>query len=383
MNNYNSEIEQLIIKSIRGQITEYEKHKLNKWLEEKSENEAFYKRVSTGKNIINKVSDYNSIDLNAAIIRNKSLIRKRASRKRFITALPYAAAIIGIIIAIPFIIPQKQKEEIVKTEIIQAGSKKAELILANGEVIGLGDTKPQKIIQSDGSVIEITDKRVEYKESSAKEKLTYNTIRTPRGGEYSLKLSDGTMVWINSDSELKHPVHFVGDKRIVEVKGEAYFDVRKDKDRPFIIKTSRGDIKVLGTSFNVRDYKEEQALYTTLVEGKVELSNRSNNVILTPGKQAIVKGMEKIVVNEVDTEIYTSWKDGRFVFKRQTMEEIMNNLSRWYDVDVFFEDNEARNIEFSGNLKRYEDFEKIIEMIELMKKVRFKIKGRTIWVMKI
>lgn len=286
---------------------------------------------------------------------------------------------------IPYIVDKPSN--IIKTEnIIAAGGSKAQLILSDGKVVDLGDGAKKQLSDGDG-IIDVNDKTVSYQNSSlAKDNsadIAYNTVKTPRGGEYNLKLSDGTVVWLNSESELKYPVSFAGKNRMVRVKGEAFFKVQKDAKRPFFVKTDDGLVRVLGTSFNIRNYYDEKSSVTTLVEGSISMKTANEELILKPGEQALVAEDGKVDVKDVDTDVYTAWKDGRFVFRRQTLSEMMNTLSRWYDVNVFFEDNDSKRVLFTGNIERYDDFQKIIDMVEMMKKVEFKVKGNNIWIRRV
>ena len=207
----------------------------------------------------------------------------------------------------------------------------------------------------------------------------YNQLDIPRKGEYRLVLADGTRVWLNSESSLKYPVAFQGNERKVYLEGEAYFEVSKDEHKPFTVVTGESSIRVLGTSFNVRAYADEAQLCATLVEGKVRLSHAQQSLILSPDEQGVVTlASGKLEKRKVDASLYTVWKDGRFVFENQTLEEIMNTLSRWYDVKVFYTNEQVKQAMFNGNLKRYDDFDQIVKMLELTGVAHFKINGETI-----
>ena len=279
-------------------------------------------------------------------------------------------------------IPEKQINKIAH---ISPGKNKALLMRDKGEAIVLDDFIKLK---ENGLEINNTDGHLVYKDNStklAKEKISYNSIIIPKGGEYNLTLSDGSKIWLNSNSKLRYPTKFSGKERIVELEGEAYFDVSKNKGFPFVVKMNDIQIKVLGTSFNVNAYSEENEIITTLVEGKVQVNDRirDQKEILAPNDQyRINKYNGNFTKTQVDTEIYTAWKNGRFVFQNERLEDIMIRLSRWYDVEVFFMNTESKNIKFSGDLTRYEDFNGVLEMIELTDKVKFSIKNRSVLVEK-
>jgi len=206
----------------------------------------------------------------------------------------------------------------------------------------------------------------------------YNQILIGRGEEYHLVLSDGTRVWLNSETKLKYPTQFASNIREVELEGEAYFEVTKNPKAPFIVKTGQMDVKVLGTSFNISAYEDEETVQATLVEGKVKVTphyGESSNIILSPNDQAVfTKSNNEITVREVDASMYSSWKEGVFAFDEEPLDEIMRKLARWYDIKVFFQDSEARKSQFSGKLPRFEDCKVLFEMMEKTTTVQFTIK---------
>ena len=209
--------------------------------------------------------------------------------------------------------------------------------------------------------------------------VTYNVLAVPAGGEFFYVLPDSTRVWINSDSELRFPTNFVDGVRRVELRGEAFFDVAHDRRSPFVVTLSGGDITVYGTRFNVTDYKET-GLSAVLVEGSIGFrSLHGDTVRLIPSERMVYGGDETgISVEKVDTELYTAWIDHRFVFRGQTLEEIMSTLARWYDFDIVFADEEARTIRLSGRLNRYDDIRVLLRTYEEVAGVHFNIRGREI-----
>ena len=214
--------------------------------------------------------------------------------------------------------------------------------------------------------------------------VVFNQLIVPRGGLYLLVLADGTRVWMNSDSHLKYPVMFAGGKREVILSGEAYFDVVKDKSAPFIVRTELGNIEVLGTEFNIKCYSDETALVTTLVNGKVKFDDGINpSVILKPEEQLIFeKENSQSIVRKVNVNHYISWKDNRLSFQGETLDMIMKTLSRWYNVEVVFEDSTLKALEFSGNLDRFTDIQEFLSLFELGVNVKFEVKNRTVYIRK-
>lgn len=261
---------------------------------------------------------------------------------------------------------------------IVPGESKATITLANGEKVEL-ENLARELQETDGTLLSSGAGELVYKESGADGELIYNTIDIPRGGEFRLVLSDGTKVWLNSDSQLKYPVQFNGDMREVYLKGEAYFEVAHNARKTFIVSTSKGDIRVLGTSFNVRDYRDENKVVTTLEAGQVRyISPGRGEIDLIPGYMLEDGAGSPLIPRKVNTEEYTGWKDGKYIFDDVSVEEIMTTLARWYDVTVVYENNQVRKLHFTGDLERYATINTILNFMETGGDVRFRIDGKTI-----
>ena len=184
---------------------------------------------------------------------------------------------------------------------------------------------------------------------------------------------------MNADSELRYPVQFTGDTREVTVIGEAYFDVQKQADKPFIVKTELGNITVLGTQFNISSYPEKERLITTLVTGKISCSlPDGKNIILSPDQQLTVNKDGTTALKEVDTHYFTCWKDGIFQFENAKLEDIMDQLARWYDIHVFYTSENVKHLHFSGDLSRFKNIDTFIEMFEKSSDAKLTLKGRTL-----
>lgn len=267
--------------------------------------------------------------------------------------------------------------------VIVPGSPKAVLTLASGEELHLGEGK---VAGMDSCRMRNENHTLEYvaggEKKEVKKELEYNMLSIPRGGEYRLKLEDGTMVWINSDTRLRYPVAFGEGERKVFLEGEAYFEVEKDVARPFTVCSGGMEVTALGTSFHVAALHGEDEVYATLVEGAVRVENgEGETCVLKPSQQAVCrKGEEGIAVQTVNPALYISWKDGYYAFEGQTLEEIMHTLSRWYNVEVVFEDRESKEVRYSGRLRRYEEIGNFLTMMALTHDVEFEIRERTIQV---
>ena len=310
------------------------------------------------------------------------------------------AAIVLLLGTAAFLIWNQNEKEIdqiahlqnVDTELkVLPGTNKAQIILENGSRIDLEKIKGDTVIANgDFDIVKTADGSISYrpkypgKESS---KLVHNTIVTPGGGEYRLILPDGTKVWLNAMTTLRYPVQFNKDIREIEMTGEAYFEVAKvvkaGKRVPFIIHTGSQKLEVLGTVFNLQHYG--QKIVTTLLEGKVKLNfagSDHDGQYLSPDEQATFDmASNRVKKIQVDPFYFSAWKDGKFAFEKTAIEEVMETISRWYDVEVIFK-NELKDFQFSGTISKYEDINKLLQTIELVGGIHFQLKGRRIYVMK-
>lgn len=269
-------------------------------------------------------------------------------------------------------------------EQIVAGGNKATLTLANGKRISLTDIPEGKVTSLPGIKVTKTNHgRLVYQMEGqqTENRIAYNTIETPAGGTYELVLLDGTRIWLNAESSLKYPAVFSKGERNVELVGEAYFEVMHDPQKPFIVKTAnRQTVKVLGTHFNLKAYQEDQVYKTTLLEGKVEVSNGQTEVILKPFQQAMLQN-GALTVNDVSDATAISWKDEYFAFKNETLENILKEFERWYDVE-FICPEEFKTIRFSGKISRKKTLKQALNIIDREGTVHFRNEGRRIWVTK-
>jgi transmembrane sensor len=267
--------------------------------------------------------------------------------------------------------------------------KKTILSLANGSRIILDDAKNGLLATQLGTSIRKTEKgHIIYSSSSFTAiHAGYNTITTPRGGQYKVTLPDGTKVWLNAASSLKYPASFSGKERNVELKGEAYFEVARQHSPlgngfylPFKVTSGNHVVEVLGTHFNIKSYPEEMDITTTLLEGSVKVSQDATHKsqLLLPGQQAITGN--NIKVKNVDPTQSIAWKNGYFDFSHEKIDDIMRNISRWYDVDIIYEKNITRE-EFIGSVSRYKNVGDVLNMLELTGAVHFRVEGRRITVM--
>jgi len=265
---------------------------------------------------------------------------------------------------------------------IPPGGNKAILKLANGSVIILDSAGNGRLSTQAGATIDKTgDGKLAY--NSLKEKPTeiqYNTLTTPKGGQYFIELADGSKVWLNAASSLTYPTSFIGKERIVVLKGEAYFEVAKNKAMPFQVTVNGMTVEVLGTHFNINAYDDEAVIKTTLLEGAVKIMKGNTSALLKPGDQAQVSSNGNIkVITDADVDQAVAWKNGYFQFRRDNLQQVLRQLTRWYDVDVKY-DGLITDMQFGGRISRNNNLSEVLKILELSN-VHFRIEGKTIVVM--
>lgn len=302
----------------------------------------------------------------------------------------YAAAatlLIGIMVFLFYPHTNHPKQNLTTTkhsrkEIIKPGRTKATLTLADGAVINLDDVQRGLVFRQGSLTInKVADGKLVYAVQSATGQLTnYNTISTPRGGTYQVVLPDGTNVWLNAASSLRFPAVFSGKERHVELQGEAYFEVARNKEKPFKVAVNGMGIEVLGTHFNVNAYGDETQIKTTLLEGSVKLHAGKRQQLLRPGQQARLEKQSGFMVAEVNVEEAVAWKKGYFIFENENIESIMRKVARWYDVEVLYQGKVDQG-RYGGTVSRFDSVEGVLKSLELTGSVRFKIEGRRITVM--
>ena len=312
--------------------------------------------------------------------------RRRYERRRKLLVVRCVAAVVILFLVstcVWFVNRGGEESQFMFPSEIKPGSLRASLILNDGQEIMLD--KRLSLMESDSSVV-LSNEKGELSYRNVRERAgesSVNTLRVPCGGEYQLMLADGTRVRVNSESELVFPTCFNSDRREVFLKGEAYFQVAPDSDKPFYVRVNDYIVKVTGTSFNVTSYTDDPCTMTTLVEGKVSVYGNDStwNCDLTPGHMLkFDKGTARVTSEERDPRIYTSWIDGEFKFRDMRLEDIMKKLNRWYDFEVAYEEEELKDLRFSGAAEKYNPVEFLLKMIEEVTKVRFDIEGKRIMV---
>lgn len=370
---------------LSGMITDEEMQELQRWMDVAPENRAMFDRICEGKDILYKYRMYKKIDHRVAYERCEK--RVGIKRRSIRVWLKYAAMLLlplGAIFVMLRNNERKQPVEVATVDILP-GETKATLILADGKSMVLQHDTVRDIVVSEGVNAKNSGGGIVYfADGNKRENLQYNVLQTPRGGEYRITLADGSTVQLNSATQLKFPVMFDKKRREVYLTGEAFFEVKKDEKRPFYVIADGVRIRVYGTSFNVNTHDRER-VQTVLVEGSIGLSaeNGGQEIRMKPSQLGEYRRTDaSLNVKNVDIEPYIAWKDGFFVFENQTMEQIMNTLSLWYDVDIFYTNEQLKELHFTGHVKRYEKIDNILRAIKSAVGVTFAVEGKEIWISK-
>lgn len=368
-----AKIENIIAKFLTNQASASELTELEIWVQDPNNKELFNQYVK-----INYVIEYNMKEFDSHKIKSKLLEAfareekaKKVKKLRKIIYYSAAAVVLGIVTTTYFYRTSLVNKPIVAPTIvvnktIEAGTDKAILTLEDGSVVTL---EKDKIYEKDNLVS--NGKELVYNNNNkAKSGLAYNYLTIPRGGQFQVKLSDGTEVWLNSESKIKFPVAFAeGRPREVElIYGEAFFDVSpstEHKGAKFKVLNKDQEVEVLGTEFNIKAYKDEDKIYTTLVEGKVTVSDFKTKKYMVPNQQSIINLKNgDITINPIDAYNEILWTKGIFSFKSKTLKEIMNVMSRWYDVQVVFKNTELEKVKFNGVLSKNDNIKEILTIIK-------------------
>lgn len=300
--------------------------------------------------------------------------------------LRYAAAaviLIGITVGGYALLKNKTEKQLAGViQDVAPGSNKAILTLANGQRIILDDNGKGEIAKQPGiSITKTADGQIVYQitnpNTNSGAKAVQNTFSTPKGGQYNIILPDGTKVFLNAASTLTYLSYFSGSERLVSLTGEAYFEVAKNNAMPFRVRSNNQTVEVLGTHFNVNAYTDEHSTKTTLLEGSVKVLNGTSSITIAPGQQAIVTG-STITHQDVDTGEETAWKNGVFAFENADLKSVMRQISRWYDVEVVYEDSLPSD-KFYGEISRNSKLSEVFKILEL-NNFKFKINGKTVTV---
>lgn len=388
-------VAELIGKLLNGDISPEEHLWLKEWVDENAENRVQFEKLTDADFLEKKLTFWDNIDKDKAwdeLLRKLPESESEPSRRFNYTSLLKYAAIVILTLSVFVLLYRRNenrvkgndKPQIAQTIRIKPGSNNAILILGNGQKVALKNRVPVSINEDDGTAVSNKDEILAYKHTgkvSAGQEVIYNTIVVPRGGEYQLVLADGSKIWMNSASSLRYPTSFSGTERKVYLTGEAYFEVAKNAKMPFIVETNKADVQVLGTHFNVKAYDDEELTKTTLLEGAVKVQSSAGINVIKPGQQAIINstGQQKIT-SEINVDEEVAWKNGLFMFTKADIKDVLQQVSRWYDIDVVYE-GKVPDLQFSGQLSRKVDFSGFTNILKYAG-LNFTIKGKTVIVAK-
>ncbi len=352
------DIKGIIIKSVYGTLSAGEQMQLDAWLAD-ADNRKRYSRIRQRLLQRDAITFLAEVDTEKAYKQIHQRLHRHTLRIAVAT-ISIAAALLGAVWL--WQMPQESRQEATFIAEVPITKQQATLELATGEVLALDATAQTH--QSEQEVIEIANKEIQIKKGA--QTVGHHTLNVPHGDNYSITLTDGTRVWVNALSQLKFPSSFEGlNERVVELTGEAYFEVAPDKAHPFKVRTAQQLITVTGTAFNISAYADD-ATRTTLCEGSVEVKTPAEeNIQLIPGQQLTITPNGEHTIAEVNTQLFTAWIHGIYYFDNQTLDEVFGVLKRWYDIrEVTYDSAANRHQLFSGKLRKTDTIETIIKVIE-------------------
>lgn len=378
-----NQLNHLADKWLKGTITAEERELFDQWYE-----------LDSAEPLLWTGADESEDQLNTRLQLNFKTLRKVNQRKVKLLWKVAAAAVLVLSLSTTWYFITLTNEPHLEVEAIASnilpGTNTAVLTLANGTKINLDSLSESELTEQSGiKITKTVDGKLLYTSNNKPDKNAeslFNTIETPRGGQYEIRLPDGTKVWLNAASKLVYPLSFSLLKvRSIQLYGEAYFEVAKTNNRsPFVVHTSRQEIVVLGTHFNVNNYDEEVEAKTTLLEGLVQVtaggSSKDDKMILKPGEQSILS-MGRLRVQKVKAADFIDWKQGYFKFDNESLTSIMRRVSRWYNVEVSYADEGLKQQRFSGTVSRFKNIAELLEKLELTGPVKFRITGKQVNVM--
>ncbi|MBR3450683.1 MAG: FecR domain-containing protein [Bacteroidales bacterium] len=380
-------ISDLLLKSLSGSIDAEEQQALDTWRKEDPANEETWKTLSDSARLQEEYRIWRSVGTDSPRDAMRHRIRM-LNRKRRIALIAASAAILLLLLATSLVAlhrSERRFKDLYATyqtqqymNSIHPGQTRAKLMTDDGRVVVLGSDATD----NDAAFRTVMADENEKSRKEKADRIAINKLEIPRGGEFHITLEDGTEVWLNAESSLRYPEHFDGNRREVDLTGEAYFKVAREDARPFQVRIAGQLIRVYGTEFNVMSYEEDQYVYTTLVEGSISIcpdNVRSSELILTPGHQAVsAKSDFSTSVQQVKPEVVTSWRNGMFVFENQTLDQIMRQLSRWYDFSYGFVNDDVANTVFMGRMPRYGTFGEVLDILEKSGNLSFRADGNKI-----
>lgn len=371
----------LIAGYLKNTLTDAERDELDEWVTASDDNMRLFAEMTDEKNIEKGLKERGLYDADKAVEMLKLKIeatQKKHTARRVNLFYYGAAACMFLLAGLFFVTPLlRQKENSIATvaqQDLPPGGDKAVLLLADGRQLVL-DSMQGDILQQGG--LRVVNEQHTLRYDGQDSEAVFHTLRTPKGGQYSLVLPDGSKVWLNAASSIRFPTAFHGPERRVDITGEAYFEVAHNAAKPFRVNAGDVTVDVLGTHFNVSAYTEEGGIATTLLEGSVKVSNANGRLTIKPGQQALVTLNNKLsIISDVDLEEVMGWKAGVFEFKDEPIEAIMQEVARWYNAEVKYEGK--INYHFNASIERNVPVSKLLHFLELTNRVHFTIQDKTI-----
>ncbi|HJF69464.1 MAG TPA: FecR domain-containing protein [Butyricimonas virosa] len=378
-------IARLIFLHVQGITDNAQEKELNEWRSVSPRHEELFQRMLSSEYVEKSISRFVKTEEEKERGWRQLQQKVRSGRSvRKIKLFPYAAAIVLILSVggVFYFFGDKEQAEILpvaKYEVQLPGSR-AVLILPDGRKVDLENEVLRSDLAQSDSLLLISTRSLKYRDIDSPDTTeVFHTLEIPRGGEYLLTLSDGTIIYLNSESTLSFPVKFQGKERKVYLTGEAYFKVAKNTEHPFVVTAGELEVLVTGTTFGVRAYKDEKDIQTTLESGQVTVRVEGKSVKLVPNKQVLFNKLTMgVEVRDVDVDLYLAWADGRLVYDNCPLEKILTDLGRWYNIDVFYSRDELRSYQFSLNMKKHEEFIQVLELIGKTGEVQFEVKDNTV-----
>lgn len=380
------DIKKLILAYLKDEISSEDRVVLQRWLEENERHRSLLEELKDEKKLQEKLEMFASVDIRRGKEEMELRIEKykKSNRLRKLYWWTGAAAIVLLLFWVGFLQEKASPEKPLKNVVAQHQVEMSGSVLFSdqGESFLLDGLKDTVLNFDKGRDVVIKDKgRLTYETSDTTARVVWYTLKIPRGGEYNITLADGSRIWLNSVSELRFPSRFQGNYREVYLNGEAYFEVERDEKHPFRVNSQRLNVEVLGTSFNMSVYENDDNIHVTLEKGRVRVCPRGQEkgIVLNPDEQLFVQG-ERLIHRKVNASIYSAWRKDRFVFENENLDEVMRKLVRWYDISYVFKNDKKREKRFTGTLLKYGETTELLRLIEMTADVKLYMKDNVIFI---
>ncbi len=375
----------LIVKHLKGELTEKEEQYLNNWLAESEQNRLLFWKLTNEERLESQSAEFISTDVEAAWRRLQAKMVTKTSRKASGRIWMAAAAVSILAIAswelLQVNVPKHLSAVTLTSKYgddVLPGTQKAKLVLSNGNIITLSKAS-DSMFNDNGSDLTSSNGSITYKTNKRAGEERYNTLVIPEGGEYKVELEDGTKVWLNAATSFRYPLQFAANERKVELlSGEAYFEVVKNKLKPFVVIVNKINVQDIGTAFEINAYNNTDSLITTtLTEGVIKVSAMQKDIVMKPGEQ-LLANKQAIHLTTTDTAMTIAWKNGLFMFQNTPLQQVTEQIARWYNVNIVYDTGFTEKKFFTGEIKRNIPLSKLLQIMELTGIARFTITNNTV-----